>query len=1179
MSAHHTLPLCSLHGLSRSLARSPRSIICRCLFCRRRSALLAHRASHGSIHAAPTTKPSPPPRSPDDEKDRDDQREPELEDGTRDADKENVAVPVPSSTSASPRKRLRLLPSAKKAAPPLPSTSSLFRPPPPPSPSSTSALHASASRYLRCLYAARSKKKHRVWADGLLHVHGRRCCLYAEDSKVVVRTLATVSTEGWTEGAMVEVGNWEMELCAELSEETFLSGRCFIGLEDAPSVAPPPPRVAAAAAPQKPFASPTVTRTSTSSSASRPPPAPAAPSTQFGLYDLTDPSLLVLNRADLSAPSSSSSSKGKASAPRAVPVIVESFISRELRPHQVEGVQFLYDCIIGRANPPHTGAILADEMGLGKTLQSIALLYTLLRGGPHGAPVIRKCVVVCPSTLVSNWLAEFAKWLGRERLRAMGVDAGQSKEEQTQNVSAFVAGTANHVLVLSYELFRRHVERLRPLRDALFVCDEGHRLKNSKGNATISALQSVASKRRLILTGTPVQNDLMEFFAMIDFVNPAVLGALHTFRHTFEAPIQRSRDSSSSPEDKQLGEARSAELSRLTSSFVLRRTADVLRKYLPPKTELVLFCRMTPLQRDVYAAALKISRKQVQPESAMSAQREALALQCIQTLRTISNHPALYYPRCLERGQEEDDELHSVFTCFPAEYGASAASSEAESGKTAVLMALLEGVQRERGKVVVVSNYTETLNMLQALCEGRHWRTLRLDGGVAGDKRQQLVDRFNSAYNTDERIFLLSAKAGGQGLNLIGGNRLVLFDPDWNPATDLQAMARIWRDGQPLPCFIYRLLSAASIDEKMYQRQLRKQEVAGTVVDQGKGGARGGAGPSGGGHERVFDSRTLREVFKYRGTSDCETYEVLTHSRASERTTRGAASSTAAERGSQVVVSGKRWACVWDSQQSDDTLVRAVPPGAVSCVWSRLSTSDDREEVTAIIGHLIAEDEDLPPADDESAPEGQHQQGGDAAEQVEEEEDTRPPALRTQRRGRDDSDGEEGEEDADDETAAGAPSNDSIEEDDDAAADWKRDIAEAQRAKRDERRAKRRAEALRLAQEDARMLLDAGDADTEDRPPPPSRATARRRIAVEDDSDEDEFMAAAQPAPSPASQKAVNGEGDDEEAMRTIQALVNAPPPLSTIKQGAATGYRAPTAAHRPPQLDEDDDEDDEFGI
>ena len=937
-----------------------------------------------------------------------------------------------------------------------------------------------------------------------------------------------------------------------MDEQTFLSGRCFIGLDNAqplpPSIAARPPP-----APHKPF-TPLYAKgkgpASSSSTHSTPLPSPSLQPI------LDDPTLLILNRSDLLPPPASTPTHPHRRPPpppppRQVPVVVESFLSRQLRPHQVSGVQFLYDCLLGRTSVEQKGAILADEMGLGKSLQSITLLYTLLRCGPLGPPVVRKGVVVCPSTLVGNWQREFSKWLGTARLRVMAVDASQAKEEQQLHVQAFITGHANNVLIISYEMFRKHTDRLRSLPDGLFICDEGHRLKNSKGNATIAALQSISSRRRLILTGTPVQNDLLEFFAMCDFVNPTVLGSLQTFRLTYEAPIQRSRDSSSSSDDKRLGEARSAELSRLTSTFVLRRTADILRKYLPPKTELVLFCRPSSLQRAVYVAVLKSKtfKRVVDAWGQPQHQRDALALTCIQTLKQIANHPALVYPRCRDEGADEGSELGEALRCFADDYGESGLCSEAESGKMTALLQLLAGVREEKGKVVVVSNYVETLNILQALCDRRHWPLLRLDGAVPSDRRQELVDRFNSPYSSSPQspwIFLLSAKAGGQGLNLIGGNRLVLVDPDWNPATDLQAMARIWRDGQRLPCYIYRLMATGMIDEKILQRQMRKQEVAGTVMrDKGAGGKRGGGG--GGGGERTWDSRSLKELFTFRGVSDCETFDALT---AKGGKTGKEGKPATPPKGKDVVVSGKRWECAWRSVDSDDPLVARLSDDVLSCMWSRKSSSEDKEEVESILQQLTLEQDEEEDKRGESAP-----PDSDGAD---EKKTTEPLLIPSEGRTSDTEmgDGEQpaqlegveeegkkaagdGEEEEEEQEAVST----SVESSDDPLADWRLDRIEAERARLAEQRKRKKAQAIRLAEADAQLLREDEEEEGATVKAPPTKT--RRRAVLEDDSDEDEFMKGDMPAATPASSPGVRGKGkgggSEEEEMSAIQALLDQP--------------------------------------
>ena len=309
-----------------------------------------------------------------------------------------------------------------------------------------------------------------------------------------------------------------------------------------------------------------------------------------------------------------------------------------------------------------------------------------------------------------------------------------------------------------------------------------------QGNQTIQALASVTCRRRLLLTGTPVQNDLLELYAVAEWVNPTFLGDAKAFRHVFEQPIARSRESGVSEREKELGRERSKMLSERTASFILRRDARLLRQYLPPRTECVLFCPLQPLQRVVYSELLKtkVVRRMQQRQQEMDGRQDPLALTCLNTLTQVSNHPSLLFSR--KAGAQgagsstaaellDSDELSEVYAKFPDDYESTGGTAD-ESGKMRVLMALLTAVKAEKGKAVVVSNYVRTLNVIEALCTERKWAVLRLDGQTASSSRQSLVDEFNSPHHP-AHAFLLSAKAGGQGLNLIGGSRLVLFDPDW----------------------------------------------------------------------------------------------------------------------------------------------------------------------------------------------------------------------------------------------------------------------------------------------------------------------------------------------------------------------------------------------------------------
>ncbi|XP_074209056.1 DNA repair and recombination protein RAD54B isoform X3 [Camelus bactrianus] len=544
-----------------------------------------------------------------------------------------------------------------------------------------------------------------------------------------------------------------------------------------------------------------------------------------------------------------------------VDVVVDPHLVYHLRPHQKEGIIFLYECVMGMRVNGRCGAILADEMGLGKTLQCISLIWTLQCQGPYGGkPVIKKTLIVTPGSLVNNWRKEFQKWLGRERIKVFTVD-------QDHKVDEFAKSPFYSVLIISYEMLLRSLDQIKSIKFDLLICDEGHRLKNSAIKTT-TALISLSCEKRIILTGTPVQNDLQEFFALIDFVNPGILGSLSSYRKIYEEPIIISRQPSASEEEKELGERRAAELTCLTGLFILRRTQEVINKYLPPKIENVVFCRPGALQIELYR---KLLNSQAVRFCLQGLLENSSHLICTGALKKLCNHPCLLFSSVKEKEHsstwDENEERHlyeGLISVFPADYNPLTVTED-ESGKLQVLSKLLAAVHelRPAEKVVLVSNYTKTLDILQEVCKRHGYACTRLDGQTPISQRQQIVDGFNSKYSSDF-IFLLSSKAGGVGLNLIGGSHLILYDIDWNPATDIQAMSRVWRDGQKHPVHIYRLLTTGTIEEKIYQRQISKQGLSGAVVDLTKTS------------EHIqFSVEELKNLFTLHENSHCVTHDLL----------------------------------------------------------------------------------------------------------------------------------------------------------------------------------------------------------------------------------------------------------------------------------------------------------------
>ncbi|XP_050172742.1 DNA repair and recombination protein RAD54B isoform X4 [Myiozetetes cayanensis] len=544
-----------------------------------------------------------------------------------------------------------------------------------------------------------------------------------------------------------------------------------------------------------------------------------------------------------------------------VDVVVDPYIANNLRPHQKEGIIFLYECIMGIRVSGRFGAILADEMGLGKTLQCIALVWTLLRQGPYGCkPVLKRALIVTPGSLVKNWKKEFQKWLGSERIKVFTVD-------QDHKVEEFTGSPLYSVMIISYEMLLRSLDQVQAVEFNLLICDEGHRLKNSTIKTT-TALTSLSCERRIILTGTPIQNDLQEFYALIEFVNPGILGSLSTYRKIYEEPIVRSREPSAAKEEKELGEKRAAELTRLTGLFILRRTQEVINKFLPPKKESIIFCRPTALQLELYR---KLLSSRVITSCLQGRLENSPHLICIGALKKLCNHPCLLLKAIKDKScdpvSEEHDEsslYEGVIDVFPQDYTPDT-FSETDSGKLQVLVKLLAAIRELNSseRVVLVSNYTQTLNVLQETCKRCGYSYTRLDGNAPVSQRQQIVDTFNSKFSP-AFIFLLSSKAGGVGLNLVGASHLILYDIDWNPATDIQAMARVWRDGQKHTVHIYRLLTTGSIEEKIYQRQISKQDLSGAVVDLSKTS------------EHIhFSIEELKNLFTLHEDSSCVTHDLL----------------------------------------------------------------------------------------------------------------------------------------------------------------------------------------------------------------------------------------------------------------------------------------------------------------
>ncbi|KAE8380629.1 SNF2 family N-terminal domain-containing protein [Aspergillus bertholletiae] len=715
-------------------------------------------------------------------------------------------------------------------------------------------------RYFNVLWRKPTTKKNKTWdGDGIISVRNGHAHLWDVSGKDMGRAMHASHIEP---GVMLSIGGKEVEVDSEMSKKEYLSGRQF--LQAKPSPTPPVAPLKKGFVPvlgNKPSAliaqenkrekgqmqiipNPASRKPSSISSAYKRPLLETTVIPQKSAeepvprHDPKQPGALVMKRP-ASAP------KGK----RIVDVVIDPILAKHLRPHQREGVKFLYECVMGMRPFNGQGAILADDMGLGKTLQTITLLWTLLKQNPiyEDSPAVKKALIVCPVTLINNWRKEFRKWLGNERIGVFVFD------DKRKRLTDFTRGRAYNIMIVGYEKLRTVQEGLAQGAGVdIIIADEGHRLKTLQ-NKSGQAIQSLNATKRVILSGTPIQNDLKEFFAAVDLVNPGVLGTFKAFVREFEGPIVKSRQPEATRKDIEKGEARNEELRELTSQFMLRRTADILADYLPPKSEYVLFCDPTPTQANIYQNVL------ASPVFQCAVGNSENALQLITILKKLCNSPSLLSPRSVDETPSET--IAALLSSLPPNLLRH--FSPSSSAKIRVLDQLLHILHTSTSeKVVLVSNYTSTLNLLATLLTSLSLPFLRLDGSTPAQKRQSLVEDFNRFPANRCFAFLLSAKAGGTGLNLIGASRLILFDVDWNPATDIQAMARIHRDGQKRHCRIYRVLLKGSLEEKIWQRQVTKLGLADSVMEHKDSAAQ-------------FSRDELKDLFRLDQDSKCQTHELL----------------------------------------------------------------------------------------------------------------------------------------------------------------------------------------------------------------------------------------------------------------------------------------------------------------
>lgn len=521
-----------------------------------------------------------------------------------------------------------------------------------------------------------------------------------------------------------------------------------------------------------------------------------------------------------------------------------------LFPYQKTGVQWLWELY-----QQNVGGIVGDEMGLGKTIQAISFVAGLHYSRRLTKPVI----VVCPATVMKQWVSEFHRWWPPLRVSILHTSGSgmlntqredrHEREMELRNYGDYDdtltgAGKAakkiiekvkrdGHVLVTTYSGLQTYSEFLTITEWECAILDEGHKIRNPNTAITIHC-KELRTPNRIILSGTPMQNSLSELWSLFDFVFPMRLGTLVNFRNQFEFPIKRGGYANASNLEFETAIKCAETLKDAISPYLLQRFKVDVASDLPQKKEQVLFCKLTRQQRQAYEGFLNSDDM----KSIAAGKRQMLY--GVDYLRKICNHPDLTEHKTLSKQPGYD-------------YGA-----PNKSGKMQVVKELLSLWRKGGHKTLLFAQHRIMLDILQRFLS--HLPDInyrRMDGTTPIKDRQDLVDEFNKS--PDLHVFLLTTKVGGLGVNLTGANRVIIYDPDWNPSTDIQARERSWRLGQKREVEIYRLMSAGTIEEKIYHRQIFKQFLTNKVLKDPK-------------QRQTFQMSDLHDLFTLGGeTADGET--------------------------------------------------------------------------------------------------------------------------------------------------------------------------------------------------------------------------------------------------------------------------------------------------------------------
>lgn len=444
----------------------------------------------------------------------------------------------------------------------------------------------------------------------------------------------------------------------------------------------------------------------------------------------------------------------------------------ELRPYQQTGLAWLQFL-----SKNQLGGILADDMGLGKTLQTIAHILLQKQTGLMNRP----CLVVTPTSLIGNWLAECQRFAPSLKTIAL---IGKTRVNLFNKIQHF------DVVITSYGTLLRDIEVLSRQSFHLHILDEAQAIKNSKAKIS-KTVRSINSELRLCLSGTPIENHLGELWSLVEFLLPGFLGSEKQFQKIYQQPIEKQHD-----------QERLNDLRNRLSAVILRRKKSQVAKELPSKNEIIEHIELDEMQANFYESVRLSMAKEMQQLSKGKQINRILLGNALLRLRQICCHPALL---------DIDG------------------SKQLNSAKLNWLRTVLPEMLAEGRRVLLFSSFTSMLALISEMLDELKIKHLKLTGQSSANARSQMIEQFQ---NQATAVFLISLKAGGAGINLTAADTVIHFDPWWNPAAEQQASDRAHRIGQDKKVFVYKLITKGTVEEKIHQLQKHKQQLADDMLQQ-----------------------------------------------------------------------------------------------------------------------------------------------------------------------------------------------------------------------------------------------------------------------------------------------------------------------------------------------------------